>query len=195
LLPQCLEIVHNFSRFYSSFDIWASLEIVKSSLSLNENELVVLNNEPIGSGSFSQIYKGVYRSSSVAVKIIPGNFVARNSEAIVLKFCVHPNVVTFIGVSHLVEEHHIVTEILDTDLLKYNDKIDTDYVKLDILSQISDGMWYVHSVVGLVHLDLKPNNVLIKVQPTITAKIADFGLAGRVGDDVKKFLNINLHIL
>src|SRR4051794_24277040 len=55
----------------------------------------------------------------------------------------------------------------------------TEYQIWQILLQIASGLEHIHRV-NVVHLDLKPANILINQQGVL--KIGDFGLSMRVGN-------------
>ena len=48
---------------------------------------------------------------------------------------------------------------------------------LHITRQIAAGLAYAHRTFGLTHRDIKPENILIALDPSLRAKIIDFGIA------------------
>lgn len=59
------------------------------------------------------------------------------------------------------------------------------YVKLSILSDVSQGLWYLHSHhPPIVHRDLSPNNVLLTDK--LVAKISDLGVAKVIRADSRR---------
>ena len=92
----------------------------------------------------------------------------------------HPNVVTFLGVYNpggqllpvLVMER--MKESLTSVVIKYPNI--PMYMKLSILTDVSQGLWYLHThQPPVVHRDLSPNNVLLDSH--FVAKISDLGVA------------------
>ena len=48
----------------------------------------------------------------------------------------------------------------------------------DIILQVLDGLSYAHTELGLVHRDIKPNNIFLTIDDgKLTAKLGDYGLA------------------
>ena len=115
----------------------------------------------------------------VAIKLIPEDFakdatrMARfTREAQVLASLNHPNIAAIYGV----EDRAIVMELVEGPTL--SERIKQGPVPLDealeFARQIADGLEAAHDK-GIVHRDLKPAN--IKITPTGTVKLLDFGLA------------------
>lgn len=50
------------------------------------------------------------------------------------------------------------------------------------MRQISEGVQYIHKQ-GIVHLDLKPENIMCVNKTGTSIKLIDFGLARRLGND------------
>ena len=78
---------------------------------------------------------------------------------------------------------YIAMEIVDKDLSaisKVNDKkrVCTVTEALTYLTPVVEALAFMHTQkTPLLHRDLKPDNVLVKSQPSLTVKVADFGLA------------------
>jgi eukaryotic-like serine/threonine-protein kinase len=88
----------------------------------------------------------------------------------------HPNIVGVFdvgedGVPYLVMEY-IESETL-ADLMAREGPIDPDRA-VDLVLQVCAGLEHAHAA-GLVHRDIKPQNLLVR--PDDTVKIADFGIA------------------
>ena len=131
----------------------------------------------------------VYRATDsklgreVAIKLIPEDF-ARDAmrmarftrEAQVLASLNHPNIAAIYGV----EDRALIMELVEGPTL--SERIKRGAVPLDealdIARQIADGLEAAHEK-GIVHRDLKPAN--IKITPSGTVKLLDFGLAKAEG--------------
>lgn len=126
--------------------------------------------EQIGGGGVALVYRAKYRDEFVAVKMLfdpKADASEYRNEMSVMAQLDHPNVVRLIGAS--LSPPFLVMELCDRSL---HDMIKQDFNKLDVARQIAQGMTYLHSQ-GVVHRDLKPQNVLEKDG---IMKIADFGL-------------------
>lgn len=101
-------------------------------------------------------------------------------EISLLKSMNHPNVVKLHGVLFKgIEKISLVFEFMDSDLKDVMDKLERkEYLPEErvksIVYQLLLGMAYCHSR-GVLHRDLKPNNVLVNNDGVV--KVADFGLA------------------
>lgn len=89
----------------------------------------------------------------------------------------HPNIVTIYDFGHEESRYYIVMElVVGTDLKSYIRRrmILPIAEAINLMTQICAGVGYAHRA-GLVHCDLKPQNILIS--PDGIAKITDFGIA------------------
>ncbi|WVZ84973.1 hypothetical protein U9M48_031938 [Paspalum notatum var. saurae] len=155
----------------------------------------------IGQGGFGEVYKGVLRNGSVAVKRITVNTKTvddtqfYNEVKSLLKIINHPNVVRFLGfcanTHHTLVEMtgqvhltHIKERLLCFDYISNRslDKHITDELRglewntrYQIIKGICNGLQYLHCVINIIHMDLKPANIM--VDDNMVPKITDFGLA------------------
>lgn len=139
-----------------------------------------------GSGGMSVIYKAIDRAlgRTVAIKILrpsltrDASFLDKfRNEARAVANLSHPNIVTVYDVGSDGPTHYIVMEMVEGQDLKKRIK-ESDSVSiekaLDLGIQICAGIGYAHRS-GLVHADVKPQNIL--VTPADVVKVTDFGIA------------------
>lgn len=139
-----------------------------------------------GSGGMAVIYKAIDQmlGRQVAVKILrpsltsDPSFLARfRNEARSVANLQHPNIVTVFDVGQDGPTYYIVMEFVDgTDLKKI---IKTDGAlsvarALKLAIQICGGIGFAHRS-GLVHADVKPQNILVTREDVV--KVTDFGIA------------------
>lgn len=148
----------------------------------------------LAAGGMATVYKGqdMLLSRLVAIKLLRDRyagdpqFVQRfRQEAQAAANLNHPNIVTIYDVGRDVvsgrERHYIVMELVDGPDLKQalrwraaNGAPFTVAEAVDIARQICEGVGYAHRR-GLVHCDLKPQNVMLTTDGR--AKVTDFGIA------------------
>jgi len=89
----------------------------------------------------------------------------------------HPNIVTIFDFGHEPGQYYIIMEYIEgTDLktlLRRRGPMPTQEAT-ELMTQLCDGVGYAHRA-GLVHCDLKPQNILISPQGKV--KITDFGIS------------------
>jgi tRNA A-37 threonylcarbamoyl transferase component Bud32 len=151
----------------------------------------------VGRGMSAQVYLGAYYGQEVAVKQFYGS--SQNKETFTEEFIEqfqnesrlmsrlhHPNVVRFYG-SHLGDvgsKALMVTEFCSKGSL--NDLIQQRAPEVQrvefyhLASDIAKGMQFIHAK-GLIHRDLKPDNVLMNNHSEV--KLCDFGLSKLVKGD------------
>lgn len=149
----------------------------------------VKKDKEIGQGSSCSVYRGTYRHTPVAVKVLKTNSKSsvkefeREVEAMLhLK---HPNLILFMGAT-MGNEMSIVTEFCFGDtvfnLLHEKTAVRISHAQqMKIALDTAKGMAYLHAS-GLIHRDLKSLNLLL-VDPVnspndrISVKITDFGIS------------------
>ncbi|MDW8327315.1 MAG: protein kinase [Anaerolineales bacterium] len=141
---------------------------------------------PIGQGGMAVVYKAQDLSLGrlVAVKILrealtgDPEFLTRfQQEARAAANLAHPNIVTVHDFGRDGRQYYIVMEYIEGQdlktLIKEAAPFKVDYA-LDLAIQICAGVGYAHRA-GLVHCDIKPQNILVTADGRV--KITDFGIA------------------
>jgi Tol biopolymer transport system component/predicted Ser/Thr protein kinase len=127
----------------------------------------------IGSGGMGEVYKALDTrlGRTVAVKVSASEFSERfEREARSVAALNHPNICQLydVGPNYLVMEHIEGRPV---------GQVQSPRRLLDLAAQMADGMAAAHAA-GLIHRDLKPDNILVTTDGR--AKILDFGLAKAV---------------
>ena len=140
----------------------------------------------IGSGGMAVVYRATDNrlKRSVAVKILRDELEADEefrrrfqTEAQAVAMLSHPNIVSVYDVSHSEDVEYIVMELIEgVTLMQYMQKRGALGWKeaLHFSVQIARALEHAHSK-GIVHRDIRPQNVMILRDGTI--KVADFGIA------------------
>jgi serine/threonine-protein kinase len=141
---------------------------------------------PAGAGGMAEVFlaRDLNLQREVAVKVLRAAFskdpafrVRFMQEARAAANLTHPNIVTIYDFGEDAERLFIVMELVDGTDLKTLIHRRTSLplpTALDLMIQVCDGVGYAHRA-GLVHCDLKPQNIL--VSNAERAKITDFGIA------------------
>ena len=139
-----------------------------------------------GSGGMSVIYRAIDLAlgRQVALKILRPSltsdpvFLERfRQEARNVANLQHPNIVTVHDVGQDGNTHFIVMELIEGDDLKKIIRAEAPFTidaTLDIIIKVCAGIGYAHRA-GLVHADVKPQNVLMLENNLL--KVTDFGIA------------------
>jgi serine/threonine protein kinase len=156
-------------------------------------------DEPLGEGASGAVYKCDFLGRRAAAKVLIRNITNRKAvenEINLLSRVRHPNVVRFIGYTYKETRSVIVTELMSKDLRTYLDEKKEAsrerqpplslLLAINIMLQIADGMKHLHES-GVVHRDLKSNNVLVTVvddqdgsplsSSLVQVKLTDFGVS------------------
>jgi serine/threonine protein kinase len=133
----------------------------------------------LGNGRFSEVWEGLWKDTSVAIKKLkPG--VSSNHECDIVMKLQHPNIIQCFGIcfSHTA---YIVFELMKRgNLLNFIRSKGKSLVLQqlsNISSQIAAGMAYLHEN-HCIHRDLAARNIL--VGENLICKVADFGLAREI---------------
>jgi serine/threonine-protein kinase len=146
----------------------------------------------LGAGGMGAVYKARQKSLDrvVALKILPPrlardeNFIKRFfREAHCVAKLNHPNIVRGIDVGEAAGYHYFAMEFVDGCSLK--NMIESrgplpETQALGLMAQIASGLSHAHAN-GMIHRDIKPDNVLIDRQGV--AKLCDLGLARQTQED------------
>jgi serine/threonine protein kinase len=149
--------------------------------------------DKVGMGQFSNVKCGVSKKDGqqYAIKILNKsrlNVIERRMlkrELEIVQLVAHPNVVRFFGVHESSTHAYIISELLHQGnlrgYLETHPRMDETQVALTIYFLL-EAVRYLHSC-GVIHRDIKPDNVLVETDPqgNITnAKLIDFGFANVV---------------
>ena len=160
-----------------------------------------MSTQPIGTGAFSNIYaaikdetenkeSGTIICREVAVKrlekakIDPRN-IEREVKALLAISTECENIVDYYDTTEDENFSYIILELMEGDLQELiADPVMTTIIlepcKARQASQdLVKGLAYLHEK-KFLHRDLKPGNILYKVNPRLCLKIADFGLAKEI---------------
>lgn len=201
---RCFLATHLQKRHYLPDQTGTAASIRRMPLEIQkiprEEVEVVLEN--LGSGTDGSVRKVSWRRSTYAMKSFnfSTSFEIERDVALTVS---HPHIVTAFGYS---EDHFdvdeqgqrvrcLLMEVMTEDLYNYavrNDSTSFSRVdSLDVLLQVGMAMGYMHNQ-GVVHGDLKPNNILISHfelsgnERYLLAKLTDFGCAHFIPEK-KKF--------
>lgn len=147
-------------------------------------------DNPIGTGGMAIVYEGhdLKTRRRVAVKTLrpeyqrdPESRKRFRREARMMAFVSHPNLVTIYDLIDASNGSWMVMEYVDgqnlRSIMDEEGALDPETV-MEILHAVSSGLSHMHAN-NLVHLDVKPQNII--QQPDGTIKLIDFGLAQQAG--------------
>ena len=139
---------------------------------------------PIGSGGSAEVYLALQHSfgSPVAIKVLSGEafrekkqrarFLAEGALARTLD---HPNIVRVVDAGETAELAYLVMEYIRGGDLNHNLRAGLHIQNvLALVKDIAGALGYAHTK-GVVHGDVKPENILISEQGT--SMLTDFGIA------------------
>ena len=148
--------------------------------------------ELVGSGGMSSVYRAHDRllERTVALKILHEQFTRDDSyverfrrEARAVAQLAHPNIVTVIDRGEQDGRQFIVFEYVDgmnlKELMTQEGPV-SPREAIELALQVARGLSFAHES-GLVHRDVKPQNVLLDADGR--AKVTDFGIAHAVDVD------------
>jgi len=146
---------------------------------LDRYELV----EPVGKGGFSTVYRARDHKMSreVAIKVVQrtDDLSGRATrEARTAARLSHPHIVTVFELAEDDHEVYIVSELVEGPTLARciaaSRLSDRDYVAITL--QLLGALEHAHEK-GIVHRDIKPDNIILTDDDPPRAKITDFGIA------------------
>jgi serine/threonine-protein kinase len=136
---------------------------------------------PIGAGGMGEVYlaRQLSLERTVAIKFLnpPPAGGPRQRESRLMAALAHPHVVAVHDCGHAAGRDYLVMEYVRGVTLRERMAPGRAWAPADalaLLDAVADALTYVHAQ-GILHLDLKPENVLCDEQGRV--KVADFGLA------------------
>lgn len=161
-------------------------------------EEITINGPPIGVGGFGKVFRGHWRGAEVAVKVLRDQnphikeLTQFKNEIEMVNKLRHKNIVNFIGAVTVPGKMCMVTEYIKLGSLQgaiHGHKKMSKLVKAKVALDVANGMNFLHQS-GILHRDLKPDNVLIislSGKADINAKLTDFGTSRAVGAGSEDF--------
>ncbi|CAF1343410.1 unnamed protein product, partial [Didymodactylos carnosus] len=156
----------------------------------------LVRRRKIGSGSFSDVYSGYWRSREMEVAIkcirldnnqIGDENIRRDFINEVRQMSYIPpnrNVLGFWGASITSTDYELVVELMPLGSLYellHKRKVEITWIdRWDMASQIVEGVHHLHKLEPpIIHCDIKSMNLLLKLEhsKSYVVKVADFGLA------------------
>jgi hypothetical protein len=146
----------------------------------------------LGAGGFGTVYaaRDERLDREVAVKVIPADGQAperARREAIAVARLDHPGIVALFDAGEDEGGRYLVSELVHgatlAELEERGELSDRDVLRAGLA--LADALAHAHGR-GVVHRDIKPQNVLVPASPRSrrgAAKLTDFGVAHLVGDD------------
>ncbi|XP_078344088.1 death-associated protein kinase 3-like [Oculina patagonica] len=143
----------------------------------------------LGRGRFSVVKKSVEKvtGNEYAAKLVKKRMVGKDEvedEIHLLKRLKHPNLSGFIDAFDTPKNYVVIVELLAGgrlfDHLVVMDNL-TEKVAIGHVREILEGVQHLRDL-SVVHLDLKPQNLLLDSGPLPKVKIIDFGCATEISD-------------
>ena len=139
---------------------------------------------PIGEGSFSLVFPAVNEKDGreVALKrlekarLLEKGVVLEREVKCLLQLSNCPFVVNYISCTSDVNFQYIVVELMEGSLASYLSCDEECEHAFTICLNLACGIEFLHKK-GVLHRDLKPQNILYRTHPNFIAKISDFGLS------------------
>lgn len=133
----------------------------------------------IGSGTFGEIFRAKQHGEYIAIKrskeVVGIDII---TEAEVMCSLDHQNVMKITGFRISLEDMAISMELMDMDLARFMDLKGEDTNpawRRRVIKHTCRAVDYIHRL-DIIHRDLKPQNFLVKLKPTLTVALADFGI-------------------
>lgn len=152
------------------------------------NKYYIIKHKVLGKGAYSLVYEGDKNGTKYAIKRMNKNKIILSNililEAEISFQLKHENIINYY---ELYEDSQYINYVMEKaefgDLFSFIVNCPLHHlpsnVVIDLLIQIFNVIDYLHSVKGIVHRDIKPQNFLIKLdnQKKPIIKLIDFGFS------------------
>lgn len=139
----------------------------------------------VGQGQFGRVYCAIHRKTGqlVALKALERSRFSTRQFLRELRFLIslqHPNIVTCHALEHVGNCRYLVMDYCEGGtlraLMEASDRI-PPALSVKLVAEVLAGLSHAHSR-GIIHCDIKPENILLSLQPmSWQARISDFGIA------------------
>ncbi len=146
----------------------------------------------VGQGQFGQVFCALHRPTGqlVALKNLEQDRFPTHKFLRELRFLLslrHPNIVSCRALEHTSTGRYLVMDYCEggtlRGLMPEDYRLSLPYA-VSLIEDLLAGLEHAHSR-GIVHCDIKPENILVQLQPQgWTARISDFGIA-RLSQEMK----------
>ncbi|KAI1708084.1 protein kinase domain-containing protein [Ditylenchus destructor] len=156
-----------------------------------------VTNKTLGAGKFGTVYAGIncQTSREVAVKVLSKSEMTKGKhleilkgEVAILKEIVNPGIIKFKDFMEIRDSFLLIIEKMHGDLMDTLTarKAISERTSKFLIVQVLAALQHLHSC-GIVHCDLKPENVLLSDPSDFPqTKICDFGYSCYIGDSYLK---------
>ena len=164
------------------------LEIDSELTSRLDYKEFVLEEKPVGEGTYGVVYRGTWRGLNVAYKKLKTQFMTKVEidefyrESALLEKLRSPYIVSYVGSVFTKGEFAIATEFLPLGSVKAllgsdNKKIKSKTIKARIVHDAAHALCFLHQN-NIIHRDVKNDNLLVcslSRHADVNAKLTDFG--------------------
>jgi len=139
---------------------------------IDEKSVTIDKGNPrslLGKGGFGEVWKGRYRGTEVACKVVKSNLMSKEaeksflSEISLLMNLHHSHVVSYVGLANKEGTWMLVQELCSNSMDKVlaSERVRRDMtLRIRMLIDAAAGILYLHDK-GVIHFDLKPANLLV----------------------------------
>lgn len=161
------------------------MEPRKQVLQISENDFSL--GRELGSGSFGKVYQGEWNGTTVAIKAIDNTNDAENGISIMTELSadpmlIHANIVKLHAFAQTSSVSYLVMDYVSKGSLGYFIKNQlqpfSNEALYTIMYDISIALDYLHNKKGILHRDIKGDNILLEENgPFLKAQLCDFDCA------------------
>jgi serine/threonine protein kinase, bacterial len=141
----------------------------------------------IGAGGFGEVYAAADRltGEQLAIKLYRSQARDVLASALKARAVHHPNVVPVLDAGERMGRSYLVMPLIEGHTLADHlvDRTLTPREAIDLLEGIASGLDELHRA-GIVHMDIKPSNIMVTEAPATHAVLLDFGSMPTVDADV-----------